>query len=191
MIMKKAILTMAVLILAPLFLVHVTTSTPYDPWYDFDDDGDIDIYDIVDIAGRYGTSGDSTRNVSVTNFPLDDHGNIRISEEPTSKLAAVCVNKLVSLPGGQTVGYCDISGWHWATVWLYSYGITRYYVEVYYRMGNISYHSYVWQWEVNPGWGTIIYHFGDDPLHVPELEIVVQGPDSGQANVTIYVYMTR
>jgi hypothetical protein len=29
----------------------------YDPWCDFDDDGDIDIFDIVEIANRYGTTG--------------------------------------------------------------------------------------------------------------------------------------
>ncbi|MCK4826095.1 hypothetical protein KA005_60675, partial [bacterium] len=44
--------------MSSLFLVSVTAQTsPYDPWADLDDDGDIDIYDIVDIAGRYGTTG--------------------------------------------------------------------------------------------------------------------------------------
>jgi len=46
-----------------MFLIGTTTSistkgvSDYDPWCDFDDDGDIDIYDIVEIAGRYGTAG--------------------------------------------------------------------------------------------------------------------------------------
>jgi len=55
--MKRIAVTLAVLLIAMLMFVGVTSSTPYDPWYDFDDDGDIDIYDIVDIAGRYGTTG--------------------------------------------------------------------------------------------------------------------------------------
>ena len=32
--------------------------TGYCPWDDLDDDGDIDIFDIVEIAGRYGTTGE-------------------------------------------------------------------------------------------------------------------------------------
>jgi len=55
--MKRIAVTLAVLLVTLFMFVGVTSSTPYDPWYDFDDDGDIDIYDIVDIAGRYGTTG--------------------------------------------------------------------------------------------------------------------------------------
>lgn len=45
------------ILLASCLLVGVTASE-YDPWYDMDDDGDIDIFDIVKIAGMYGTSGE-------------------------------------------------------------------------------------------------------------------------------------
>jgi len=55
--MKRVTITLVVLLVAMFLFVGVTSSTPYDAWYDFDDDGDIDIYDIVDIAGRYGTTG--------------------------------------------------------------------------------------------------------------------------------------
>ncbi len=37
--------------------VSTTGPNGYDPWMDLDDDGDIDIFDIVKIAGAYGTSG--------------------------------------------------------------------------------------------------------------------------------------
>ena len=48
------------LLLASSLLVGVTSSVGvYDPWCDLDDDGDIDIFDIVRIAGIYGTSGDN------------------------------------------------------------------------------------------------------------------------------------
>jgi len=60
-------------------VVGGTSSTPYDAWYDFDDDGDIDIYDIVDIAGRYGTTGDSEKNVTVTNWPAKQTLNISLA----------------------------------------------------------------------------------------------------------------
>ena len=56
--MKMISSILSVMVLTSLVLVGVTAQTnPYDPWADLDDDGDIDIYDIVDIAGRYGTSG--------------------------------------------------------------------------------------------------------------------------------------
>jgi len=55
--MKRVTITLVVLLVTLFMFVGVTSSTLYDAWYDFDDDGDIDIYDIVDIAGRYGTTG--------------------------------------------------------------------------------------------------------------------------------------
>ncbi|MCK4477225.1 hypothetical protein KAU88_01700 [Candidatus Bathyarchaeota archaeon] len=48
-----------------MFLIRTTTSVSiagvgdYDPWCDFDDDGDIDIFDIVWIASMYGALGES------------------------------------------------------------------------------------------------------------------------------------
>jgi len=45
---KVASIAVAPLLITSLFLIGVTASE-YDPWYDFDDDGDIDIFDIVDI----------------------------------------------------------------------------------------------------------------------------------------------
>ena len=50
-------------LLSSVYFVGFTSSindcppAGYCPWDDLDDDGDIDIFDIVDIAGRYGTSG--------------------------------------------------------------------------------------------------------------------------------------
>ena len=56
--MKRKLLNLAAILLASTFLLSATAETsPYDPWYDFDDDGDIDIFDTVDFAGRYGTTG--------------------------------------------------------------------------------------------------------------------------------------
>jgi hypothetical protein len=47
------VMTLSTLIL----LVGITSSASYDPWCDLDDDGDIDIFDIVKMAGAYGTTG--------------------------------------------------------------------------------------------------------------------------------------
>ena len=50
---------LAVSLLASLWFVGLTSSARvYNPWYDLDEDGDIDIYDIVRMAECYGTSGE-------------------------------------------------------------------------------------------------------------------------------------
>ena len=68
--MKPSALTLANLALAAAllltpFLVGLTASAPYNPWNDLDDDGDIDIFDIVKISGTYGTTGDPGKNVTI------------------------------------------------------------------------------------------------------------------------------
>jgi hypothetical protein len=59
--MKVTILVSLVLVgtlLVSAFLVGITSSASvYNPWYDLDDNGKIDIFDIVRMAGAYGTSG--------------------------------------------------------------------------------------------------------------------------------------
>jgi hypothetical protein len=67
--MRKVYHALVYITLLATLLVSVTSSAPYDPWADLDADGDIDIYDIVQIAGSYGTAGDPGKNVSVTNWP--------------------------------------------------------------------------------------------------------------------------
>ncbi|MGB9134190.1 MAG: hypothetical protein WCC63_01165 [Candidatus Bathyarchaeia archaeon] len=72
--MKLSTLALVNLILATVLLftpllVGVTASAPYNPWYDLDENGEIDIFDVVRIAGTYGTTGDPGKNVSVTNWP--------------------------------------------------------------------------------------------------------------------------
>jgi hypothetical protein len=52
---RKTMLITALLF--SMLLVGITSSAPYDPWCDLDDDGDIDIFDIVKMAGAYGTTG--------------------------------------------------------------------------------------------------------------------------------------
>jgi len=55
---------MLIAVLSSAYIVGYTSSvsdcppTGYCPWDDLDDDGDIDIFDVVEIAGRYGTSGE-------------------------------------------------------------------------------------------------------------------------------------
>jgi len=43
----------------------------YDPWIDLNEDGNINLFDAVMLAGTTGTSGDPTKNVNVMNWPED------------------------------------------------------------------------------------------------------------------------
>lgn len=57
---------------ATLFMTATTRSQEYDPWADLNEDGKIDILDIVGLTTIYGTTGDSTKDVTVTNWPVAD-----------------------------------------------------------------------------------------------------------------------
>jgi len=59
-------IVIALVLLSTPFLIQLTASAPYDPWADLDDDGDIDIFDVVKIAAAYSTTGDPAKNVAVT-----------------------------------------------------------------------------------------------------------------------------
>jgi hypothetical protein len=52
-----AMLILLALLVGATSSVSTTGIHDYDPWCDFDDDGDIDIFDIVEIANRYGSTG--------------------------------------------------------------------------------------------------------------------------------------
>ena len=51
----------------------------YDPWKDINDDGRIDILDYQLEKTSIPSAGDPTKNVNVTNFPLDGQGNLRVN----------------------------------------------------------------------------------------------------------------
>jgi hypothetical protein len=74
--MKKAYLAFACVILAPMMLVSVSSSAVYDPWVDLDESGDIDIFDVVTLAGSYQTTGDPTKNVNVLNWPVTNQQTV-------------------------------------------------------------------------------------------------------------------
>ena len=65
-------LGVAAVVLASLFLVNVSTSGlwPYEPWWDVNADGVIDIQDLARVSGAFGTFGDSTKEVVVANWPV-------------------------------------------------------------------------------------------------------------------------
>ena len=79
----KFFVFLLITVLSSAYCVGFTSSvsdcppTGYCPWDDLDDDGDIDIFDIVDIAGRYGTSGEPFLGKAAIEY---DSGWIDISD---------------------------------------------------------------------------------------------------------------
>ena len=82
--MKTTVLGLATFLLVSLFFVSATTSISnralgeYDPWCDIDDDGDIDIFDVVKVAGLYGTSGEPFEAEAAIEY---DSGWINITDK--------------------------------------------------------------------------------------------------------------
>jgi hypothetical protein len=71
--MRKQLVVLIGMILSSFFLVDVSISDfppapegEYSPWGDLDDDGAINIYDIVWLAGRYGTTGTPMNKTALT-----------------------------------------------------------------------------------------------------------------------------
>jgi hypothetical protein len=57
-----------------------TKSMPeYDPWIDINDDGVIDGQDFQIMKKYIPSAGDPTKNVNVTNLPIDEQGNLKVS----------------------------------------------------------------------------------------------------------------
>jgi len=58
---------------ATLFIIIPTRSSPaigeYDPWIDYDENRKIDWKDLLGLARTYGSLGNPTKNVNVTNWP--------------------------------------------------------------------------------------------------------------------------
>lgn len=60
-------IALVTVVFTPLSGQHDST---YDPWIDYNNDGTIDVNDLSSLGQAYGTSGNPTRNVNVTNWPI-------------------------------------------------------------------------------------------------------------------------
>jgi hypothetical protein len=89
MVTKKdvIIVLMTVCISALLFVTLPTRSqtSSYDPWADVSgptvgqSDGVINMRDIAYEVALFNTFGDTTKNASITNLPLDENGNLKVT----------------------------------------------------------------------------------------------------------------
>lgn len=64
-----AILVSVVLLTVVFTPLSGQQDSTYDPWIDYNDDGIIDANDLSSLSQAYGSSGDTTKNVTVTNWP--------------------------------------------------------------------------------------------------------------------------
>ena len=76
MIKKKYLMILSIAVVSVLFgslfvgnVLLAQSSGEYDPWIDINEDGIIDVNDLASMGQTYGTSGDPTKNVNVTNWP--------------------------------------------------------------------------------------------------------------------------
>jgi hypothetical protein len=68
-----------------------SANNSYDPWIDLNGDGRINMDEVVSTLDAFGTTGDPTRNVNVTNFPLDGQGNLKTTNYlPSGTFNASC-----------------------------------------------------------------------------------------------------
>ncbi len=59
-------------------IMPVSSLGTYDSWLDYNDDGTIDLKDVYPMHQAFGAEGDPTKNVNVTNWPLDENGNLKV-----------------------------------------------------------------------------------------------------------------
>jgi hypothetical protein len=79
-------IVLATMLVTSMFLLNIRSISvdktanagDYDPWKDINDDGSIEMMDFFYLSQAYGTSGDPSKPVNVTNFPLDEEGNLKV-----------------------------------------------------------------------------------------------------------------
>jgi hypothetical protein len=105
------VVMLSVVILLTLAFAPISTeqSGSYDPWLDYNDDGVIDVNDLSALAYAYGYSGDTTKNVNVTNWPVDADGNLMVGiKDPIAKYGVKTQTYVTNWPSTQNV---SITNW--------------------------------------------------------------------------------
>jgi len=199
--MNRKQFAMATLFVAVLLTLTFTPTASqqagtYDPWLDYDENGKIEIKDIAMIARAYGATGDPTKNVNVTNFPLDEQGNLRIaiSEKPNSMTINISVNQPITVFQSQNtlLGEANVDGWRSAFVYIYwsTMPPSGLWYLLNFRTSAIPqaqvYNSGM---EYQPPVGQILSLRSE--VQGPILDIFVQASETFQSNVTVSLYLRR
>jgi len=106
-----AVLSAMVLALTFIPMSGSQTQRQYDPWLDYNDDGKISLADLVSLAQSYGTTGDPTKNVNVTNWPnwpISQYNILHFSDFNISWMMGL-PTYYVPLPIGYVGGYSRMS----------------------------------------------------------------------------------
>jgi hypothetical protein len=171
---------------ATLFIIVPTRSqtAQYDPWVDLDEDGQISIYDVVQLTSIYGKTGDPARNVNVTNWPT----------QPAPKTIIVCQNYSVTGdPENDTKEWlpfvAHVEGYGYVSVFLaaikrgMSLTATLYWCP---SCLNVTYGSYSASLGFSAlSWGT--YCYTNCAVGSPDMRFKVHMPD-GSVEMTIVLY---
>ena len=165
--MKKAWFAFACVLVGALLLVNASSSATYDSWSDLDADGDIDIFDIVKIAGAYGTMGDPAKNVTISG-----HAN-RLAYTVTTTVAA---------SGFFYSGFISVDGYAKVTVCLYSNA-----ADNTYRLETRSHGGFIFYVDSRSDISTDLVQTYDVPNE--EIQIVFFNGDTGARAFNLDVYL--
>lgn len=170
--MKLSALTLANLVLASAllltpFLVGLTSSARYDPWYDLDENGEIDIFDVVRIAGTYGTTGNPGKNVTLVGR--------------TNNLA-YNVSTTLSQGGAVITPWITVDGYSKFTVCLYSNA-----VDNYYRLATAHVGGFVVYMDTRSDIGSDIVETYDVPNE--RIQLYFFNFDAGSRTVNLDIYL--
>jgi hypothetical protein len=116
-----AVLTIACLTTVLLTVAPIRSGSPsageYDPWLDWNDDGEIDIKDVSRVARAFGTNGTSVSKASIEYESTwiditDKHGqNITITHNLNSTDLIVDIQGKVTPDGGEHQWELGLSGY--------------------------------------------------------------------------------
>jgi hypothetical protein len=112
--MKPATLVLGAILM--FSFIGLTSSQAYDPWFDHDSDGDIDIFDIVPPANAYGTTGNPAKNITIAGH--------------ASELIILANNTLLYESDYWDSGLVNIDGYSQVTV-LVNMGVTSNSIDIY------------------------------------------------------------
>ena len=152
-----------------LFMVKASWSGgEWDPWVDIKEDGTVDIYDAITLANAYGTSGDTTKNVTIVGH--------------ASKLA---YNITTSVPAGQqfTTPWILVDGYSKISVCVYNVAAIDSYSLTTRHTGYIS------EWYVDHqvnATGDIVKTY-DVPNQ--EIRIICENNDAGSRTLSLDIYL--